>query len=180
MGQAMDFSPGDDAPASEALPQLTIDPPLALTRPLTIKARDYWLALRNKNEMPAPADITPRGMREFLANVALFDVMPEAAEPDFMIRVAGTKLEELVGHVKGLSVRKSFKQEISARWLKILGCVMCKQEPVRVSSRVAFNRMNWLRSELFAAPLGLDGKIETIFVAVDIWPAEQPPAAQSG
>jgi len=174
----MDFSSGRDAPASDALPEMIIDAPLALTRPLTIKARDYWTALRSDREMPTRADITPRGMREFLANIALFDVMPDTSETDFMIRVAGTKLEDLVGPVKGLSVCNSFAPEISARWLKILGCVMRKHEPVRASSRVAFNRMNWLKSEVFAAPLGANGRIETVFVAVDIWPVEQPPGAK--
>jgi hypothetical protein len=178
IGQGMDFSSGDNASSPDALPEILFDAPLALARPLTIKAREYWMSLCQEKPMPPRDSITPRGMRDFLANIILFDVVETKAERDYSIRVAGTKVEQTFGQLKGLKVRESFPPEIATRWLKIINCMLDRKEPIRASSRIAFKNMHWLRGEVFVAPLGSGDTVESIFVAVDIWQVEQPPGAK--
>jgi hypothetical protein len=178
IGKVMDLPLDGARLASDDLPELVVDNPRALARPLTIKARAYWETQRGDHDMPTRDAITPRGMREFLANVMLIEVR-EAKDggSDYVVRLAGTKIEDVIGQMKGMNVRETLPAEIAARWTRILDQVVRTAEPVRATSRLAFKGMTWLAGEVFAAPLGENGKVSSVFAAADIWPVGQPPGA---
>ncbi len=160
------------------MPPMVIDGSLALVRPATIKARAYWDSIRGERTMPTRQDISPRGMREFLAHVVLFEIHELAdGAIDYRIRLAGSVVEEVVGPIGGKPIGETLPPDIAHRWRTSLETVRKSTEPLRVTSRVAFQNESWLASEWFVAPLGQDGKVAMLFGAADTWPVAQPPGA---
>jgi hypothetical protein len=160
------------------MPPMVIDGSLTLVRPATIKARTYWDNIRGERSMPTRQDISPRDMREFLAHVALFEIHELAdGTIDYRIRLAGSVVEEVFGPIGGKSIRETLPPDIAQRWRTFLDTVRKSAEPLRVTSRVAFQNKSWLASELFLAPLGQHGEVTMLFGAADMWPVAQPPGA---
>ncbi|HEY7978287.1 MAG TPA: PAS domain-containing protein [Rhizomicrobium sp.] len=153
------------------MPPVHIDRALNLTRASTIRGRDYWLALRGDRPMPARADISPRGMREFLPYVGLIELtaLPEGGE-DYSVRLAGGKIEELFGSLTGQSIRDTLPPEIAARWRLVCEEVRRSRMPLAATGRVAFNNQRHLKQEVFIAPLGENGTVQMLFGVLDIWP----------
>jgi len=81
---------------------VVLDWSLNLERTETILARDYWLERsRELGRMPSRADLSPAGMRSFVSHVGLIEVQDGEPQADYVIRLAGTKWEEVFGPMKG-------------------------------------------------------------------------------
>jgi hypothetical protein len=158
---------------ANALPPIKVDRSLAFTRPMTAKAHEYWLSVRGTRAMPTRKDISPQSMRTLVKHVALVEVRrDEAGKPDYFIRVAGGKIEDVFGSVTGHRLSDFLPPKIEERWRQILDAGLEAAGPLRATSRVAFSGKTWLKSEIFLAPLGEAGRIEMLFVAVELWPIE--------
>ena len=155
---------------SDDLPPVHIDRSLNVTRASTIKGRDYWLALRGNRCMPARADVLPRDMREFLPCVGLIELALGEGERDYVVRLAGGKIEEVFGSLTGRPIRDTLPPEIAARWRVVFDEVYRSKAPLVATSRVSFNNLRHLKQELFIAPLGEDGTVQMLLGVLDIWP----------
>jgi len=157
--------------AHDDLPPVTIDRSLALTRPATIKARDYWMGLRGTRAMPMRTEIAPRGMRDFLAYVGLVEVLPRAEGGfDYAIRLAGDKIMQLYGQIARRPITEFLEPRIAARWVRVWDEVRSQAAPLAVSGRIAHGGMHYLKYELFTAPLGQDAAVTHVFGVLDVWP----------
>ncbi|HSM95979.1 MAG TPA: PAS domain-containing protein [Rhizomicrobium sp.] len=156
---------------SDDLPPVFVDRTLALTRSATIKGRDYWKNLRGNRAMPTRGDIAPRDMREFLSHVGLVEVVTGAnGTVDYTMRVAGGKIEEIFGPLSGQPISRSLPPETVSRWGLVFDEIRKVGVPLAVSGRVAYANLRHLKYELFAAPLGEEGKVGAILGVLDIWP----------
>lgn len=164
----------DDKQARDELPPLTIDLTVALTRPATIKAYQYWLSLKGGRAMPTRADITPAALREVLPQIALVDV-PRPGEPStaYVTRLAGDAIQRVFGPITGRPLNEIVAPELLPRWIRSFEAARNAAAPVRVASRVSFQKKTWLQAEVLFAPLGEGGDITTLFAAIDIWPADE-------
>jgi hypothetical protein len=162
--------PPDDGLLSftDDLPPVFVDRSLALTRSPTMKGRDYWLRLRGERAMPSRADISPRDMREFLPYVGLVEVAEGGH--DYVMRIAGGKIEEIFGSISGQSIFKTLPRETAERWRLVFDQIRNEKAPLTVSGRVAYDNLRHLKYELFVAPLGEEGVAGMIFGVLDTWP----------
>lgn len=133
---------------------VVLDWSLNLERTETILARDYWLERRRElGRMPSRADLSPTGMRNFVSHVGLIEVQDGESQADYVIRLAGTKWEEVFGPMKGKRVQEFLPPLIEERWRIVFNPVCARKEPVKATTQIAFKDMRWLRTEMFVAPL---------------------------
>lgn len=143
---------------------MRIDHEVVLTQAMTIKAYDYWRARRSSRIMPARKDINPRDMREFLANAGLIEARPTADGFEYVVRLAGTRIEDIMGPITGKVFSEFLPPEIEGRWNKVCDEVRRSHGPVSIGGRMAFQGRNWLRMEGFVGPLGEEGQEITMFL----------------
>lgn len=160
---------------ADAMPPMVIDATVALTRATTMKAYEYWRAARGDRAMPARRDISPQGMREFVNNVGLIEVRREAdGAVIYFVRLAGARIESVFGSITGRALGEFLPPPIEARWRYIFDATLAAKAPLRLTSRVAFQRKDYLAAECFLAPLGEGDDIALLLIAVDVWPVSTP------
>jgi hypothetical protein len=143
---------------------MRIDHEVALTQAMPIKAYDYWRARRGTRIMPSRKDINPRDMREFLAHAGLIEVRPTADGIEYVVRLVGTKAEEIFGLITGKTFQEFLPPEIEARWRQVCDEVRKSRGPVSVSGRLAYQGRHWLQTETFVGPLAEEGQEITMFL----------------
>lgn len=158
---------------ANALPPIRVDRGLAFTRPMTVKAFEYWQSVRGSRAMPSRKDISPQSMRTLVKHVALVEIRRgDGGKADYFIRLAGGKIEDVFGSITGHRLPDFLPPKIEERWRLILDTGLQAAAPLRATSRVAFSGKTWLKSEILVAPLGDGGEIAMLFVAVEFWPIE--------
>ena len=153
------------------LPPIGVDRTLIFTRPETQKGYAYWQACCGTREMPSRSDISPSGMREFLPHVGLLDWSEDNGQTEFHIRLAGTRVEQLIGAATGKKLHEIAPPVVLKRWNMMYRLVCDEARPFRFTSRVTALGKDWLASEFLVAPLSDDGKtVNMLFGVLVAWP----------
>ena len=157
-----------------AEPPVTFDWSLAFEHRVAQLALAYWKSRCAGRSMPQRSDLTPGGMSEFLANVALIESLRVGqTKRQYRVRLAGTRVEQIFGPIGGKSISEVLTEEIEARWRSYFDAVCDAVRPLRICGRVAFENKIWLESEALIAPLGQAGEpVTMLFAALAAWPAE--------
>ena len=150
---------------------VVLDWSLNLERTETILARDYWLERsRELGRMPSRADLSPAGMRSFVSNVGLIEVQDGEPPADYVIRLAGTKWEEVFGPMKGKRGQEFLPPLIEERWRTVFNPVRARKEPVKATTQIAFKDMRWLRTEMLVALLAdAGGGVAMLLICFASW-----------
>jgi len=134
---------------------LVFDWTLQFARAETAAAYEYWNSCRGARAMPSRSDLKPTEMRKFTEHVGLVEVRHETdGQAGYFIRRAGGKWEEVFGPMTGRYIQEFLPPQIEMRWREALGAVCESKAPVRITTRIQFQQKNWLKAELFIAPLG--------------------------
>jgi hypothetical protein len=154
---------------------LVLDWALALERPETILARDYWRSRCVKGTIPSRADLLPAEMRKFITHVGLIETHPRGEATDYLIRHAGSQWEAVFGAMKGRRLPEFLTPEIEERWRTLFDAVREAGRPVRATTRIAFKGKSWLRTEMFIAPLSEGGgePVSMLFMCFTSWSARE-------
>jgi hypothetical protein len=146
---------------------------------MTKKALAYWNARRGARAMPSRADIDPREMRAFLANLALLEPRPKSdGSNDIFVRLAGTSLEQTYGMLTGRLVSEIVPPETGRIWHTVFDPAMESASPVRSIGRMVFEKRSWLEVESLVMPLSNDGEtVSMLMIVVVNWEADKPPPA---
>jgi hypothetical protein len=152
--------------------QILVDHKLAFERDVTRKAYAYWNTARGQRSMPKRSDLTARGMKPFLRNVVIAEPRKLNNEWDYFVRLAGTEVEKVIGHVNGKLIGSVAAEELKSRWRFILDQGRVPPRPARCISRVLAQKKTWLTAEVFVAPLSEDGqRVSMVFGCLDFWAA---------
>ena len=145
------------------------------------QALAYWRRKGEGREMPSRAQLDPIEMRAFVANVALVEVLApgtDRAQPTFRIRLAGTEVEEVFGHLTG-KLLAELPEYFRSRWHNLFMAGVTARAPTRITTRVTLERKDFLTAEALLAPLSEDGSsVSMLFVCVGFWSGADPPPAR--
>jgi hypothetical protein len=131
------------------------DPTLAFSNSSYNGFLDVWRAKAGSSEMPKRADITPRDLKDFLRNIGLFERIGKNPSC-YMIRLIGTALTQVAGHVTGKTFEESVPPEILPRWVESCDLMLDGRKPLRFVGRVHLNGHEYLDAEHLYAPLADD------------------------
>lgn len=149
---------------------LSFDWSIALTQSATIQARDYWLSRRGNGAMPARADLSPHAMKAFMPHLGLIEVREAPSRRDYLIRLAGSRWEDVFGPMRAKLLGDFLPKHIEDRWRLLFDSVCDAKKPVRVTTRIAFKEKTWLAAEMFVAPLSDDGtSVSMLFLCFASW-----------
>lgn len=157
---------------SDALPTMHIDREVSLTKPATIKVYDYWRARRGNRVVPLRKDIHPKDLKAYIGQVGLIEVKENDKGVDYLVRLAGSRLEEVMGPITGKLFSECLPSAIEVRWRMVCDEVRRSGGPLSVSGRVAHERRFWLQAEVFVGPLADEnGKITQLLLGAETWSA---------
>lgn len=152
---------------------------LSFRDPVNHQALAYWRSKGGGQGMPSRARLDPIEMRAFVANVALIDVLTPGADrtqPTFRIRLAGTAVEEVFGHLTG-KLLAELPAYFRPRWHNLFMAGVDARAPIRITTRVTLERKDFLTAEALLAPLSEDGSsVAMLFVCVGFWSEAEPPS----
>jgi hypothetical protein len=154
-----------------------IDREIVPRHPLVVEAAEYWKSHRGDRAMPSRADFDPRAMRKLLPHMSLLEPGARAdGTPDYFVRLAGTRLEQIYGPMGGRFIGDAVTPEIARLWQLVLDAVANSAAPLRTMGRMVFEHRSWVEVESFMAPLSDDGEtVSMLFVVVATWSAGKPP-----
>lgn len=152
-----------------------VDRDLSFQDPVNRQALAYWRGKAEPSGMPARADLDPIEMRAFVANVALVEVLGAEVPPTFRIRLAGTAVEDVFGHLTGKKLAE-LPEYFGARWHGLFQAALDARAPIRITTRVTLERRDHLTAEALLAPLSQDGSsVSMLFICVGFWTDTRPP-----
>ncbi len=155
--------------ADSRVQPLEFDWTAQFSKPATILAYEFWRSCCAGRAMPSRADLNPVAMRKFTQHVGLIEIRKEGSHIDYFIRRAGTKWEEVYGAITGHLLQEFLPPAIETSWRLVFDAVREARAPLRVTTRVDFQRKNWLKIEMFVAPLGEDGEVTMLFMTFVGW-----------
>ncbi len=136
-----------------------------------MSAHEYWKSCCAARPMPSRADLDPVAMRKFTTHVGLIEIRTEPNEAaEYFIRRAGTKWEEVFGPMTGRFIHEFLPPEIETSWREVFNAVREAKAPLRVTTRIQFQRKSWLQAEMFVAPLG-EREVTMLFMTFVAWSA---------
>ena len=105
--------------------------------------------------MPAKSELTPRDLRDFLRDIILVHRVTENPS-QYVCRVIGTKVAEVIGHNTGKTIEESAPSELSARWIECADLILSGGRPLRFLGRVHLKDREYLDAENLFVPLADD------------------------
>jgi hypothetical protein len=119
-------------------------------------------------------------MKKFMSHVGLIEVRDRKSQPDYYIRLSGSKWEEVFGPMTGKLVQEFLPPHIEERWRALFDAVCVRKEPVRATTQITFKDKRWLKAEMFVAPLAdARGGVSMLFMCFASWSTSWDPTAQS-
>ena len=115
--------------------------------------------------MPNRAEITPRDFKEFLPHVAIFE--RTATYPSsYVIRLVGTGLTRIAGHVSGKALAECVPPDLLPRWIESFDLILDASMPLRFLGRVQLNGHEYLDAEHLYVPLANDAGLPTYLMGL--------------
>ena len=156
--------------AQSELSPITVDWDLGFLQAPTKHALAYWQSLRNGHQFPSRRALSPQAMRNFLGHVNLVDVVPGAGDSfDYIISLQGEHARGVFGHLAGRKLREMLSPPLEQRWRKSFDLPRTAATPLRLFIRAGTAGKNWLACEALLAPLGEDGRVQTLFWVLASW-----------
>jgi hypothetical protein len=142
------------------------DPSLKFSHPDLVKLLELWQSEAAEEGIPRRRVMSPRLLKTFLRDVALYERLVEGAERRYRVRLMGTAFAQIVGDFTGRFLDEALPAEMLPRWHASLDATLGARAPLRFLGREDTNRMTFLTGEFFSAPLiADDGQVNLVLAA---------------
>ncbi len=131
------------------------DPTLAFSNSSYDGFLDIWRAKAGSRAMPKRTEIKPRDLKDFLRNIGIFERIKENPS-SYVIRLIGTGLTHVTGHVTGKTFEESVPPDLLPRWIESCDLMLDGGKPLRFLGRVHLNGHEYLDAEHLYVPLAND------------------------
>jgi hypothetical protein len=121
-------------------------------------ALGVWRETAGDRAWPARADITARGMKNFLADMAIIEIVKALGGNRYRSPLTGTGLEHLFGRAGGQFLDEVVPQPFRDRWIAALDLASAAGCPLRTIGRLEFREQDYLQVESLMAPIGPPGE----------------------
>lgn len=132
-----------------------VDPTLSFLAPQLREALDVWRTAAKGRTIPCRGDMTPKVMKGFLRHLVLVDVVQAPGGRRFRVRISGTEVERMLGHLPNDFLEEIVPEPYLSRWQGVLDLSLSMLCPIRIFGQVEFRNRGYLGAEIFLAPLGL-------------------------
>jgi hypothetical protein len=142
------------------------DVTLKFLHPDLIKLHELWKSEATENGVPLRRTMSPRLLKSFLRDIALYERIGEGAQRRYRVRLMGTSFAQILGDLTGKFLDEAVAADILPRWYGALDATLGAKAPLRFLGREDTNQMSFLTGEFFSAPLiADDGQINLVLGA---------------
>ena len=131
------------------------DPTLAFSNSSYGSFLDIWRAKAASRAMPKRSEMTPRDLKDFLKDIGIFERI-KANPSSYLIRLVGTGLTKVAGHVTGKTFEDSVPADLLPRYLACCDLVLEGGKPLRFLGRVLLSGHEYLDAEHLYVPMAGD------------------------
>jgi len=129
------------------------DVTLRFSHPDLIKLLDVWRAEAGAGGIPFRRAMSPRVLKSFLRDIAIYERIGEDSGRRYRVRLMGTSFAQILGDLTGKFVDEAVPPAILPRWYGALDATLGMKVPLRFLGREDTNNMSFLTGEFFSAPL---------------------------
>ncbi len=142
------------------------DVTLKFLHPDLIKLHELWKSEATGNGIPLRRTMSPRMLKSFLRDIAIYERVGEGPARRYRVRLMGTSFAQILGDLTGKYLDEAVRAEILPRWYAALDATLGARTPLRFLGREDTNGMSFLTGEFFSAPLIADsGEINLVLGA---------------
>jgi|GEM_PF-2280932 len=154
------------AEAAQMDPPVLIDPSLAFEYKIPKAGLDYWLTKAAAGGVPSRTDINPREIAKYLPYIALVDATEEGGgKLSLFSRLAGEEFERVYGSIRQKDLSTHLEAGTFDRWCTFIRIMQAAGAPIRLKTKIAYERKMYLDGEFLLAPLR-SGTPDTITIMV--------------
>ncbi len=132
-----------------------VDPTLSFEAKPLREALAVWRDAAKGRVLPCRVDMTPKAMKGFLRHTAIVDVVYEPKSTRYRLRISGTEIERVLGHLPSGFLEDVIPEPHRARWQAVLDLALATKGPLRVFGRMEFRERAYLNAEIFLGALGI-------------------------
>ncbi|HWA04338.1 MAG TPA: PAS domain-containing protein [Rhizomicrobium sp.] len=115
-----------------------------------------WQGAAGEDAIPLRSAMTPRLLKPFLRDIAIYERVGDGQSRRYRIRLMGTAFAQIVGDLTGRFIDESVPMEIAPRWHGALDATLGARKVLRFLGREDTRQMTFLTGEFFSAPLRSD------------------------
>jgi len=142
------------------------DQSLRFVHPELTRLLDLWRSEAHDGAIPPRRVMSPRLLKPFLRDVALYERLSGGAERRYRVRLMGTAFAQILGDLTGKFIDEAIPADYVKRWHGALDATLGVRAPLRFLSREDTKGMTFLTGEFFAAPLlADDGQMNLVLAA---------------
>ncbi len=148
----------NDAATTNGWPALC-DASAKFVHPDLCRLLGLWRRQAKAHGIPLHADMTPRLLKSFLGDIALYErIALPGAQRRWRVRLMGASFGQIMGELSGKFLDETVPTEMLPRWDGALDITLAHRVPLRFLGRADTGAKQFLTGEFFSAPLlGADG-----------------------
>lgn len=142
------------------------DATLRFNHPDLARLLTLWRSEASDKPIPFRRTMSPRLLKSFLRDVALYERIGEGTSRRYRVRLMGTAFAQILGDLTGKFIDEAVPPAFVPRWHASLDATLATGAPLRFLGRADTKSMAFLTGEFFSAPLiADDGQINLVLAA---------------
>lgn len=142
------------------------DATLSFSHPDLTRLLALWRSEAGENAIPLRRTMSPRLLKSFLRDVAIYERVGEGEGRRYRVRLMGTAFAQILGDLTGKFIDEAVGAEFVPRWHGSLDATLGAGTALRFLGREDTRGMTFLTGEFFSAPLiADDGRMSLVLAA---------------
>jgi hypothetical protein len=150
------------------------DVTLRFVHPDLVKLHDVWNAEAGAAGIPFRRSLSPRVLKPFLRDIAIYERIGEGETRRYRVRLMGTSFAQILTDLTGKFVDEAVPAAVLPRWYGALDTTLGMKAPLRFLGREDTNDMSFLTGEFFSAPLLSDDGQMTMVIGSARYSGKRP------
>jgi hypothetical protein len=143
------------------------DASLSFDRPELNRMRALWDEIAPAPRLPSRAQFTARLLKPFLPHLSILSIDgPAGSARCYRHRYVGTAISRTFGEMTGRCIEDILPPALQARTNACFDAVADGRRPLRFTTHFQLSKIDYLRGEIFAAPLSEDGMTPNMVLSV--------------
>jgi hypothetical protein len=170
IGGAADFNRA----AKEGKWHSLCDATLRFNHPDLTRLLVLWRSEAGENAIPLRRTMSPRLLKSFLRDVAIYERIGEGQGRRYRVLLMGTAFAQILGDLTGKFIDEAIPAEFVVRWHASLDATLGTGAPLRFLGREDTKGMTFLTGEFFSAPLIADDGQTNLVLAAARYSGKRP------
>jgi hypothetical protein len=150
------------------------DATLRFNHPDLSRLLALWQSEAKETSIPLRRTMSPRLLKSFLRDVAIYERIGEGQGRRYRVRLMGTAFAQILGDLTGKFIDEAVAADYVPRWHASLDVTLGAGAPLRFLGREDTKGLTFLTGEFFSAPLIADDGQANLVLAAARYSGKRP------